>query len=100
VLTASVITAARRGSWSHQPAQAPALPPFETLPAFEPRLALVGGAVRISLRRGRAGAERAAARATAQRPLAAWLRDDTPRPLDFISLLAAMSDASSAASSR
>ena len=31
VLTASVVTALRRESWSHQPAQAPAMPPFESM---------------------------------------------------------------------
>ena len=40
VLTASVVTAMRRDSWQHQPARAPALPPAETMVAFDNRRSL------------------------------------------------------------
>ena len=35
VLTASIVTALRRDSWSHQTARAPALPAFETMAAID-----------------------------------------------------------------
>jgi hypothetical protein len=93
VLTASVVTAVRRASWSHQPAQPPALPPFEALPAFPSRESLSWVA-----QYGFRFAEGAPATSEPppEPPLGArsllWLHDDLPRPLDFISLLA-MSDA-------
>ena len=93
VLTASIVTAARRESWSHQPAQAPALPPFEALPEFANR-----GSLSWVAQYGFRFAEGALAMSetTPEPPGSArsllWLRDEVPRPLDFLSLLA-MSDA-------
>ncbi len=93
VLTASVVTAARRESWSHQPAQPPALPQIETLPTFPNRDSL-SWVAQYGFRFA-AGAP-AMSETPPDPPRSArsllWLRDDLPRPLDFVSLLA-MSDA-------
>ena len=93
VLIASVVTAARRESWSHQPAQAPALPPFEALSEFSNHDSLPW-AKQYGFRFA-AGAL-TTTEATPEPPGSArsllWLRDEVPRPLDFLSLLA-MSDA-------
>jgi len=94
VLTASVVTAARRESWQHQPARAPALPPFETVPALDSRASLSWVAqygfrfVEGNHALGETGI------AEPLRPARSllWLHDAEPRPLDFLSLLA-MSDA-------
>ncbi len=94
VLTASVVTALRRESWRHQPARAPALPPFETLPAFASRGSLSWVAqygFRFAEGLPALGADASAAPPRSARSLL-WLRDAVPRPLDFLSLLA-MSDA-------
>ena len=94
VLTASVVTAVRRESWSHQPATAPALPPFEALPAFDSRGAL-SWVAQYGFRFAEGdvpfgGTEIAEPLRSARSLL--WLQDAEPRPLDFLSLLA-MSDA-------
>jgi hypothetical protein len=93
VLTASVVTAARRESWSYQPAQAPALPPIGTLPSFAN-----GDSLSWVAQYGfRFAAGAPAMSETPPDPPGSarsllWLRDDVPRPLDFVSLLA-LSDA-------
>src|SRR4051794_21202107 len=40
VLTASIVTAARRASWAHQTARPPALAPFESMAEFDNRASL------------------------------------------------------------
>jgi len=93
VLTASVVTAARRESWSHQPARPPALPAPETMRAFDQRPSLSWVA-----QYGFRFAEGlfAPTDAIPDPPRSArsvlWLQDELPRALDFVSLLA-MSDA-------
>jgi hypothetical protein len=93
VLTASIVTAARRASWSHQPARAPRLPPVETMAAFPNRSSLPWVA-----QYGFRFAEGVPALSETQPdpPRSArsvlWLQDEAPRPLDFLSLVA-MSDA-------
>ncbi|MEO8311385.1 MAG: thioesterase family protein [Caldimonas sp.] len=94
VLTASVVTALRRESWHHQPARAPALPPFEAMPAIDnsgslPWLTQYG--FRFAEGLFPLGEEGIAEPLRPARSLL-WLQDAVPRPLDFISLLA-MSDA-------
>ena len=93
VLTASIVTAVRRDSWSHQPAPAPALPPFESLAAVDNTRSLPWVA-----QYGFRFAEGAPAM-TAETPdppnsprSVLWLHDDVPRTLDAVSLLA-LSDA-------
>jgi hypothetical protein len=93
VLTASAVTAARRESWSHQPAETPALPPSETLPAFPNRDSL-SWVAQYGFRFAEGAPALSAAPPDPPRRARSllWLRDDMPRPLDFISLMA-MSDA-------
>ncbi len=93
VLTASVVTAIRRDAWSHQPARVFELPPAETLPRFtNPRGPSFAGQYELRFAEGVLTQVR-------DRPLdppasarsRLWMRDDPPRPLDFVSLVA-MSD--------
>jgi acyl-CoA thioesterase len=94
VLTASIVTAARRDSWQHQPARAPALPPFEAVPAFANRDSL-SWVAQYGFRFAE-GVPALGEEAIPEPPRSArtvvWLQDGVPRPLDFVSLLA-MSDA-------
>jgi acyl-CoA thioesterase len=93
VLTASIVTAARRDSWQHQPARPPALPPVAAMAAFDNSLSLswvaqygfrfAEGLMTLS--------ETMAATPRSARSVL-WLQDQQPRELDFVSLLA-MSDA-------
>ena len=93
VLTASIVTAARRESWQHQFARAPVLPAPETMAPFPNRNALTWiaqygfrfaeGAFRPS--------EQMLDPPHSPRSVL-WLQDEQPRVLDFVSLLA-MSDA-------
>jgi acyl-CoA thioesterase len=93
VLTASIVTAARRDSWQHQPAQPPALPPVEAMAPFDNSRSLswvaqygfrfAEGPMALS---GTMPATPRSARSVL------WLQDQQPRELDFVSLLA-MSDA-------
>jgi acyl-CoA thioesterase len=93
VLTASVVTAARRGGWQHQPARAPALPPPQAMAAFDG-----AGAPAWVAQYGFRFAQGvfAPSEAIPDPPRSArslvWLQDREPRGLDFVSLLA-MSDA-------
>jgi hypothetical protein len=94
VLTASIVTAVRRAGWHHQPARAPSLPPFETMPAFDNRRSLSWVAqygFRFAEGIPSLSDEGIAGPLGSPRSLL-WLHDAEPRPLDFLSLLA-MSDA-------
>lgn len=93
VLTATVVTAARRETFSHQPARAPAMPPWESLPAMTAGASLPWIA-QYEFRFVEGGlvlTETPPDPPCSPRSLL-WLRDAEPRPLDFVSL-AAMSDA-------
>ena len=92
-LTATVATALRRDTWSHQPAEAPQLPPASDLPLH--RNANGFAWVDQYAFRFASGAPTLAQElidppASARSTL--WLKDATPRPLDFLSLTS-MSDA-------
>jgi acyl-CoA thioesterase len=93
VLTASVVTAMRRETWSHAVATPPALPPWDSLPSFPNRKSL-SWVAQYEFRF--AEGAMALSDATPEPPRSPrsvlWLRDAEPRPLDFVSL-AAMSDA-------
>ena len=93
VLTASVVTAARRDSWSHQPARPPALPPVETMTAL-PNAGSLSWVAQYGFRF--AEGMFALTESMPEEPRSArsvlWLGDDQPRELDFLSLLA-LSDA-------
>ena len=93
VLTASIVTAARRESWQHQPARPPALSPPQAMARFDDRRAPAwvsqygfhfaeGFFVPSDQIPDPPGSSRSAL----------WLQDREPRDLDFVSLLA-MSDA-------
>jgi acyl-CoA thioesterase len=93
VLTASVVTAARRPTWSHRVSSPPELPPWESTPPFR-----TGGGLNWVAQYEFRFAEGALSLSdTMPEPPRSprsvlWLRDAEPRPLDFLSL-AAMSDA-------
>ena len=93
VLTASIVTALRRASWSHQPAHAPEIAPYATLPAFPNRSSL-SWVAQYGFRF--AEGELHPSETIPVPPRSArsllWLQDDAPRVLDFLSLVA-MSDA-------
>jgi acyl-CoA thioesterase len=92
VLTASIVTAARRDSWRLQPTRAPAIAPFEAVPAFDNRRSLSWVAqYGFRFAEGAPALSETPAPPRSPRSLL-WLRDAEPRRLDFISLLA-MSDA-------
>lgn len=93
VLTASVVTAARRPTWSHRVSSPPLLPPWESMPPFPSR----GGLDWVAQYEFRFAEGALALSETIPEPPRSprsvlWLRDAEPRPLDFLSL-AAMSDA-------
>ncbi len=94
VLTASIVTATRRESWHHQPTSAPALPSIEALPRFDNRASLSWVAqYGFSFAEGPpALGEQAIPDPPRSARSLLWLRDEVPRRLDFLSLLA-MSDA-------
>ena len=89
VLTASVVTAVRRESWSHQTAQAPALPPSETIAAIENKRSLPWVA-QYGFRFAEGALQLSADMPDPPRSPRSvlWLGDDTPRALDALSLLA------------
>ena len=93
VLTASIVTAVRRDSWSHQPSPAPALPPFESTAAVDHQGSLPWVA-QYGFRFAEGALEMSATMFDPPRSPRStlWLCDDSPRPLDALSLLA-MSDA-------
>jgi len=93
VLTASVVTAARRDSFGQQLARAPALPAWETLAPL-PKGRSLSWVDQYEFRFAEGGL---VLTETPPDPPASprsvlWLRDAEPRPLDFVAL-AAMSDA-------
>ena len=93
VLTASVVTAVRRDSFSHQTAAAPQLPAWESLPTM-PNPSRLSWVSQYEFRFAEgllALGEAAPDQPRSPRSLL-WLRDSPARPLDFLSL-AAMSDA-------
>ena len=93
MLTASIVTALRRESWSHQFASAPALAAADTLPAVDNR-----GSLPWVAQYGFRFAEGALVLSDEppeppRSPRSVlWLQDELPRTLDFLSLLA-LSDA-------
>lgn len=96
VLTATVVTALRPETWSHQPRKAPQAPQPD---GIEPYRMAPGGSSWIGRYEFRfaSGAPRIGrADMAAGAPLSPysllWLRDEPPRPLDYLSL-AAMADA-------
>ncbi len=93
VLTASLVTAARRDSWSHQTATAPTLPAFASIQPIDNGRSLPWVA-RYGFRFAEGPPERGAA--TFDPPKSPrsvlWLQDEPARPLDAMSLLA-LSDA-------
>ena len=93
VLTASIVTAARRETWSHRTATPPALPPWETLPPFPTRDSL-NWVAQYEFRFAEGAMAQTEARPEPPRSPRSvlWLKDAEPRRLDFVSL-AAMSDA-------
>ncbi len=93
VLTASVVTAVRRETWSHPVASAPRLPPWESIAPVPTGTKLSW----VSQYEFRFAEGLLAPTETMPEPphsprSVLWLRDAVPRPLDFLSL-AAMSDA-------
>lgn len=93
VLTASVVTAVRRETWSHPVARPPDLPPWPSMPALDTGTKLSWtGQYEFRFVEG----ELAPTETMPEPPRSArsvlWLRDAPPRPLDFVSLTA-MSDA-------
>ncbi|MBV9890166.1 MAG: thioesterase family protein [Rhizobacter sp.] len=92
-LTASIVTAARRQSWRHQPARAPALPPPETMSPFDNRRALAWVAqYGFRFAEGLFAPSEGIPEPPRLPRSVLWLQDEEPRKLDFVSLLA-MSDA-------
>jgi acyl-CoA thioesterase len=96
VATATVVTAARRESWSHRIAAAPALPDPATM-ALLHRPDSLQWVQRYGMRFAEGMMEPAPGDAAMHDPLRSarsvlWLQDAEPRALDFVSLTA-MSDA-------
>ena len=93
-LTASIVTAVRRETWSHRCAAPPAsLPPWDSLQAYPTRSALAWvGQYEFRFAEGALDFGASSADEPGSPRSVLWLRDAEPRPLDFISL-AAMSDA-------
>ncbi len=93
VLTASIVTAARRESWSHQTARAPALAPSETMVEL-PNKGSLPWVAQYGFRFAEGALEMSATMPEPPRSPRSvlWLRDDSPRSLDALSLVA-LSDA-------
>lgn len=91
--TSSIVTGPSRATWTHRPAQPPAVPAPEALPVFS-REGRTGWTERYEMRFERGAPANPAA--SADKPGAAetrvWLRDAPERALDYLSL-AAMADA-------
>lgn len=93
VLTASIVTAVRRESWSHQPAKPPALPAAESLSAFDAEAMLPWvGQYEMRFADGGTILSPDIPEPPASARSLLWIRDARPRTLDFVSLMA-MSDA-------
>ena len=85
--TASVVTGAERDTWSHAPAAPPPMPPPEDLPALD-TAARVGWRGRYEFRYERGAPMVFEGGAEAPQPAQSrnWVRDEPPRPLDFVAL--------------
>jgi acyl-CoA thioesterase len=93
VLTASVITANRRETWSHRVARPPPLPPWESIAPVSDGANLSWEAqYEFRFVEGILAPTPTPPEPPRSPRSVLWLRDAEPRPLDFISL-AAMSDA-------
>jgi acyl-CoA thioesterase len=93
VLAASIVTAARRQTWSHPVSAPPPLPAWESLPAYPNRNSLSWVAqYEFRFAEGAMALSEAIPEPPRSARSVLWLRDAEPRPLDFLSL-AAMSDA-------
>jgi acyl-CoA thioesterase len=93
VLTASIVTAARRATWGHRVSAPPELPPWDSLPSFPSRDSLSWLAqYDFRFAEGAMSATDAIPEPPRSPRSVLWMRDAEPRPLDFLSL-AAMSDA-------
>lgn len=93
VLTATVVTASRRDSFSHQLARAPEIPAWESLPRLPPGASLSWVAqYEFRFAEGRLVLSETPPETPGSPRSVLWLRDASPRPLDFVSLTA-MSDA-------
>jgi hypothetical protein len=93
VLTASIVTAARRQTWSHRVSAPPPLPPWESLPVFPSRDSLPWVAqYEFRFAEGTMALSETIPEPPRSARSVLWLRDAEPRPLDYLSL-AAMSDA-------
>lgn len=93
VLTAMVVTAARRDGFSHQLARAPAMPAWDALPK-PPNASSLSWVAQYDFRFAEGGlvlSETPPETPRSPRSVL-WLRDADSRPLDFVSL-AALSDA-------
>ena len=91
--TATIVTALRRDTWSHSPAEAPQLPPPQSLPRYVNR----GEMTWVDRYEFRfASGEMVLTKTVIEPPASArsllWINDVEARPLDFLSL-ASMSDA-------
>jgi hypothetical protein len=93
VLTASIVTAVRRETWSHRGESPPVLPAWDTLPAFPNKAALTWVArYEFRFAEGLPALSETTPEPPGSPRSVLWLRDAEPRPLDFLSLMA-MSDA-------
>jgi acyl-CoA thioesterase len=93
VLTASIVTAVRRETWSHRTASPPALPAWEALEEFPNKSALSWVAqYAFRFAEGTPTMSETPPDPPRSPRSVLWLKDAEPRPLDFISLTA-MSDA-------
>ena len=93
VLAASIVTAARRQTWSHRVSSPPPLPPWESLAPFPSRDSLSWVAqYEFRFAEGAMTLSETMPEPPCSPRSVLWLRDAEPRPLDFLSL-AAMSDA-------
>ena len=93
VLTASIVTAVRRETWSHAVARAPRLPAWESVAPLDTGAKLSWVAqYEFRFVEGKLAPTEATPEPPRSPRSALWIRDAVPRPLDFLSL-AAMSDA-------
>ena len=93
VLTASVVTALRRETWSHALAQAPALPAWKATPPMPQRSSLAWvGQYEFRFAEGMIETSVQTFDPPRSPRSVLWIKDAEPRPLDFLSLVA-LSDA-------
>lgn len=93
VLTASVVTALRRDTWSHATARAPALPAYDAMPPMPQRSSLSWvDQYEFRFAEGMIGTSEQTFDPPKSPRSVLWIKDAEPRPLDFLSLVA-LSDA-------